>query len=76
MTTVYKLTATRLKKTSTHMTRRQFAILAKTGMDEVREMKRTGQLSGILDASGLILADKARAWVMRNVKRQKKEAKA
>lgn len=76
MTTVYGGTATRLKKTSTRMTQRQLAIMAKVTPATICAWKKAGALNEILDENGLILHDKARAWVMRNVKRQKKEAKA
>lgn len=68
---------TKLKKTSTRMTQRQFAELAGVALSTANAWKKAGHLSSILDANGLIMAGKARAWVMRKVKRDKKdEAKA
>lgn len=74
MSTVYHRTRTRLKKTSTRMTSRQFAIMSKADIADVRQMKKAGELDSILDASGLILADKARAHIMRKIKLEKKDA--
>jgi hypothetical protein len=56
------------------MTSRQFAVMSKVELADVRQMKKAGKLDSILDASGLILADKAKAHIMRKIKLEKKGA--
>ena len=73
---MYCLDMTKLKKTSIHMTHRQLAQLAGVAPSTIGAWKRAGELDDILGDSGLIDAGKARAWVMRRVKRTKRSKTA
>lgn len=66
----------KLKRTHDHITQRQFAELAGVSVSTVNAWKKAGHLDSTLSEKGLIMQSKARAWVMRNVKHAKKEAKA
>jgi len=61
----------KLKRIHTHLTQRQFAALAGVAVSTVNSWKKAGELDSILSEAGLIIQGKARAWVMRRVKRER-----
>lgn len=66
----------KLKRTHSHLTQRQFAQLAGVAVSTVNAWKQAGELDAILSPQGLIQQGPARAWVMRRVKGAKRGAKA